>query len=750
MKRALLSALMIFTLTVTESAVSADRSPSPAVRARFDLASVSGAPFPSDLYTVADRRNRTGRRVNLPLPDCSTRPSDCNDLAVVNTLDGFNLMPRISIPFDGPITPSTVSTSSVYLVELAQERCPRSGHRACRGRHEGGETIVANTVGINQVVWDPETLTLHVESDQVLRQTARYAVIVTDGILDTSGRRVKASHEFKRFVDLDDDDDDDSKLGDELKEYRRALIAALKALKAVGVSRKDVVAASVFTTQTATATLENVRDFLKGSPLPAPVNFAIGPGGSRAVFARSSIQTITFRQQMSTTSFVNAAVPLAVLNAYTDGVVDTIAWGTFVSPQFVDSNPVMTPHGTLGGVPTQLSDATLEFVLFVPTGTRPAAGWPVAFLGHGGTTNIHTAAVWNFASSLAAHGFASIAINAIGRGFGPLGTLRILLTNGTTVEINAGGRTIDQDGNGVYVNQEGAAALAPNLIVGQRDSVRQVAIDYMQLVRVIQAGFDVDDDGSFDLDASNMMFLGNSFAVGYEMCFLAVEPDVRIAAVGSPGGLPGRNDLLSMRPSGRTMVGTALDARNPSLLNAADGLTSLGGIPATAPFYNENLPLRDLAPVTNTIPGAMAIQEYFDRIEWVQASSDAATQAPHLEFEPLTGVPAKSILVLYAKGDMTAPNPRTTALVRAGVLREKTIFFRNDIAFAESPAVPKDPHTFLQPLTTAGIPGEVARGGQTTIAQFFVSGGTTINQPEPVRFFEFPIQILPENYSYIP
>ena len=735
MKRALLSVLMIFTFAVTVSAVRADRPPSPAVHARFDLASVSGAPFPSDLYTVADPRNRTGRRVNLPLPVCSTHPSDCDDLAVVNTMDGFNLMPRISVPFDGHIDPESVSSKSIFIVELAQD---------------GKKAIVGNPVGVNQVVWDPETLTLHVESDQVLRQTARYAAIVTDGILDTSGRRVKASHEFKRFVDHDDD----SKLGDEPKEYRGVLIAALKALKAVGVHRKDVVVASVFTTVTATATLENVRDYLKGSPSPAPANFAIGPGGSRAVFARTSIQSITFRQQMSTTSFVNAAVPLAVLNAYSAGVVDTIAWGTFVSPQFVNSNPVMTPHGTLGGVPMQLSDATLEFVLFVPTGTRPAAGWPVAFLGHGGTTNIHTAAVWNFASSLAAHGFASIAINAIGRGFGPLGTLRILLTNGTTVEINAGGRTIDQDGNGIYVNQEGAAALAPNLIVGQRDSVRQVAIDYMQLVRVIQAGIDVDNDGSPDLDASNMVFLGNSFAVGYEMCFLAVEPDVGIAAVGSPGGLPGRNDLLSMRPSGRTMVGTALAARIPSLQNAADGLTSLGGIPATAPFYNENLPLRDLAPLTNTIPGAMAIQEYFDRIEWVQASSDAATQAPHLEFEPLTGVPAKAILVLYAKGDMTAPNPRTTALVRAGLLREKTIFYRNDIAFAEDPTVPKtvpkDPHTFLQPLATAGITGQIARGGQATIAQFFVSGGTTISHPEPARFFEFPIQVLPEDFSFIP
>ena len=726
MKRALPSALMIFTLTS-----SAWAQPSPVVHTRFDLASVSGAPFPTDLYTIADPRNRTGRRVNLPLPDCSTRPSDCNDLAVVNTMDGFNLMPRISVPFDGDIDPGSVSSKSIFIVELAQE---------------GEKAIVGNPVGINQVVWDPATLTLHVESDEVLRQTARYAVIVTNGIRDMSGQPVQASDAFDDFRHDLNYGQTKSK---ELKEYRKALITTLAAVERLGVSKRDVVALSVFTTQSATATLENIRDYLKRLPPPAPANFAIGPDKSRAVFAVSSLQTITFRQQMSTISFVNAAVPLAVLNAYTAGVVGTVAWGTFVSPQFIDSNAVMTTHGTLE-MPSQLSEATLEFVLFVPSGTRPAAGWPVAFLGHGGTTNIHTAAVWNFASSLAAHGFASIAINAIGRGFGPQGTLIIKKTDGTTVEINAGGRTIDQDGNGIYVNQEGAAALAPYLIVGQRDSVRQVAIDYMQLVRVIQAGIDVDDDGSFDLDASKMVFLGNSFAVGYEMCFLAVEPDVGIAAVGSPGGLPGRNDLLSMRPSGRTMVGTALAARTPSLLNAEYGLTSLGGIPVTAPFYNENIPLRDLPPVINNIPGAMAIQEYFDRIEWVQAASDAATQAPHLEFEPLTGVPAKSILVLYAKGDMTAPNPRTTALVRAGVLREKTIFFRNDIAFAEDPTVSKDPHTFLQPLTTAGVAGQVARGGQTTIAEFFVSGGATINQPQPARFFEFPIVVMPEDYSYIP
>jgi hypothetical protein len=51
--------------------------------------------------------------------------------------------------------------------------------------------------------------------------------------------------------------------------------------------------ASAFTTQSANATLESVRDYLKGSPPPPPAKFAIGPGGSRAVFAVSSIRPLS-------------------------------------------------------------------------------------------------------------------------------------------------------------------------------------------------------------------------------------------------------------------------------------------------------------------------------------------------------------------------------------------------------------------------------------------------------------------------
>src|SRR5260370_1248688 len=72
------------------------------VRALFDLSTPTSGPFPSNWFSVADDTQNTGRRVNMPLPDPTTHASDYQDAQVLNTLDGFNLQPRLSIPFAGP------------------------------------------------------------------------------------------------------------------------------------------------------------------------------------------------------------------------------------------------------------------------------------------------------------------------------------------------------------------------------------------------------------------------------------------------------------------------------------------------------------------------------------------------------------------------------------------------------------------------------------------------------------------------
>jgi Bacterial Ig-like domain len=204
------------------------------VHARFDLSNPHTGPFPSDYFTVADAGNDTGRRLNLPYPDCGFYKSDCQDLETVNTLDGFGLQTRISIPFDGPIDPASASSQTVFSIGLPS---------TFAGGSEGG-----SIVGINQIVWDSTTVTLHVESDALLEQHQRYALIVTRGVLDTTGKPVQASEAFRHLSP------------DVPLWYRHQLLEALHAASRLGVKKQDVVAASVYTTQSVTSVMERIRD----------------------------------------------------------------------------------------------------------------------------------------------------------------------------------------------------------------------------------------------------------------------------------------------------------------------------------------------------------------------------------------------------------------------------------------------------------------------------------------------------------
>jgi hypothetical protein len=373
----------------------------------------------------------------------------------------------------------------------------------------------------------------------------------------------------------------------------------------------------------------------------------------------------------------------------------------------------------------------------------------------------------NLAATMAAHGIATIGINAAGYGFGPLGPLGVELTDGGTVTFASGGRGIDQNGDGIFDNGEGTAATSPRSIIGQRDSQRQTAADFMQLVRVIQVGVDVDGDSVPDLDPSRIYYLGGSQGGAYGIPFLAIEPSVGVGIAAYPGGLAGRIDLQRLRPANRTNVGAVLAARIPSLVNAP-GITALDGVSVSAPYFNENMPLRDgaplpvrladgtsqviLSPVSNTVAGAMEIQELFDNWAWAAQSGDAAAFAAHLRKDPLPGVPAKSVIIQFGKGDQTAPNPRITAILRAGDLADRATYYRNDLAHAEDSNVPKNPHGFLENIRNPDpLVAAIALGAQEQAGTFFASEGTEVIHPEPPRFFETPIQgPLPEDLNFIP
>jgi dienelactone hydrolase len=646
-------------------------------------ATSAGQPFPSDLYTQRDTTQVTHLRVDLPTPNCTTHPSDCADIAVLNTLDGFNIQPRISVPFSGPIKLSTVSSSTVFLV----------------GEHH-------EVVGINQIEWEPAVNTLHFESDQQLAQDETYVLVVTQGVQDADG------HPLAPLVLTHNPHD----------RYANALEDALPDVLAGPAGPVGVAALSIFTTQSIDATSKRIRNQLHDGRL----SFALGTNGERTVFPLSSTTGISLRRQNGTATFALSDLPLAALQIY-PGSVSAVAFGSYSSPDYENADEVIPLAGTRVGVPAVQSINQLGFTLFIPSGPKPSGGWPVAIFGHG-FTDSKDGAPWAVASSLAHAGIATIAINVVGHGGGALGTYTVTRTDGSSVTLPSGGRGIDQDHNGMIDSTEGVSAIGALQLVGNRDGLRQTVIDLMQLVRDLKHGVDIDGDHHDDLSSSRIYYAGQSFGGIYGVQLLGLEPDIRAGVPNVAGG-----SIIEVARLGgfRILVGIALLTRTPPLYNAVPN----------PPFYtsfNENMPLRNLAPVVDTVPGASAIQSLLDQTEWAQQSANPAAYAPFID---------TPVIMQFARGDMTVPNPTTSAILRAGGLASRATLFRNDLAHADF-GTSTNPHTFLTNITGAGA--LFAIEAQAQIATFFASdGATTIDPDGPGKYFETPTSIVPEDLGFI-
>jgi hypothetical protein len=665
----------------------------------------AGQPSPSNLQTTIDLTQLTGLRVALPKPDCAVRVSDCQDIDVLNTLDGFNVDARVSIPFSGPIDLGTVTPSTVFLVDLS------GGHHP-----------------LDRLVWTAATNTLHGNPQTYLDQHTPYLLVATDGVKAADGSNLAPA-------DLTIGHGGD--LGTRL--YRTALVAALRLTHQ---STSHVVAASLFTTQSVTSLLEKVRRQIDAST-PAPATFAIGTGGERAVFANSSITSVTTHRQIGTATFADSTLPFSAIPIpLFPGAIGTTAYGSFTSPDYENAQKTIPAIGTgFFSSPAPQGTNTLDFNLWLPSGAEPAGGWPVAIVGHGFTDSKQGFPIAT-ATTLAHYGIATIAINVVGHGGGPLGTITVTRNDGLPVTFSAGGRGIDQNGDTKIDNTEGVSAVAPFTAVGNRDGLRQTVIDLMQLVRVIQVGMDVNGDGSPDLDASRISYFGQSFGGIYGTTFMAVEPDVHAGVVNVPGG--SISEIARLSPSFRPLVGIGLITRAPSLYNAIPNafLTS----------FVENMPLSGAAPLVDLVPGADAIQSYVDQQIWAQTPADPVAYASHVRAQPLFGASPKAIIVQFAKGDQTVPNPTASALIRAGGLQDRATFFRNDLAFAGIAGYTlKNPHTFLSNLSDAAQ-APLAVAAQQQIGVFLSSGGTTTIDPDGAGpFFETPIAgPLPEGLNFIP
>ena len=175
-------------------------------------------------------------------------------------------------------------------------------------------------------------------------------------------------------------------------------------------------------------------------------------------------------------------------------------------------------------------------------------------------------------------------------------------------------------------------------------------------------------------------------------------------------------DITRWSPDYNSLAQGLVAGTVPSLLNAGTG-------------YNENYVLRDQPAKINDVAGAIAIQNFFEQLNWLQTSGDPLSYAPHLTLTPLTNVPVKAALFTYAVGDAQVPNPQGSALIRAAGMFNTSTLYRADLAAPVLAPLccklPPNNHNFLfnfgSPATSI-----VAEAAQQQMAEFLASAGATI------------------------
>jgi len=132
--------------------------------------------FPSNATTVFDPAQRTLLRVNLPLPDCAARPTDCNTVRQLNQLDGFDLDPRIALRFNRPVDPAAVAAGS-FLFSFGGPR-----------------------IGLDRVVYDAATNTVYAHPKDQLQPGSTYLLL--SGLGGTGRGGLPAGLGFSVFTTL--------------------------------------------------------------------------------------------------------------------------------------------------------------------------------------------------------------------------------------------------------------------------------------------------------------------------------------------------------------------------------------------------------------------------------------------------------------------------------------------------------------------------------------------------------------------
>ena len=665
--------------------------------------------FPSNFFSVRDARQRTGRRVRFrkgrdyPIvggvlkPGCTAATySICDGYAELNRLDGFDLQPRVIVPFTGSIRLGSVNDKNFFITDKKNR-------------------FVS---GLRQLTFDPATKILAGISDRQLREGRRHLVHVRSGIRGAGGKRIDACGgecvvPFKTRT-----------ASAELIRIRKSmdlpLASARNAYRLAGFpnAAKSTASRKIGFTQNGKANV-----FLAASVKPSvadPIN---------GMVRNDQVKP----NPKAPGAFESEAVP----NLIAPAAAGYFAFGSFLSPryQFASKSAHVDRRygdgngrtdGEIAPVPTRRTAKPygadrLGVIAVTPNPATHPPPWPAAVYGPGFTRSKYD--IFVSADYNASRGIVTIATDPAGHAYGHSSTTTVT-ANGVTRTFRSYGRGRDLDGDGEIGNglndgvrptghvRPGKKVALPSHkpVDGLRSGLQQTVIDNMALGRALKAGLDIPGVGKHLVDPDRIYYYGISFGGIYGTMLMGTDPLFRRGLLNVPGGPIVDIARLS---SFRGDLATVLEQSKPNYLNGGPGNDG----------FTEDLPLRSEGPKVIEHRGAFELQDLFAASNWYDRSGSPETFAPRIRLRPDRAwrTRPKQVAFQIAYGDGTVPNVTSGTLLRAGALFDRVTYYRND----RTPTYDSDPHGFLADPSIAG-----RTAGQQQLGEFLATGQLMNTNPE--------------------
>ena len=667
--------------------------------------------FPDDAFTVSDPSMRTGRRVDFvrgvdyPVVNGSVQPkcdssdfSICDAFAELDQLDGFDLQPRVTVPFTGAINLASVDDGDFYITDS-------SG------------TYVS---GMRQLTFDPTTNTLAGISDKLLREDTRYRIHITSGVHDSAGNAISACGDGGCSVPFTT-----RSASNDLTGIRKAMDLPLS-------DPHNAYAQAGFP-GAATSTDSRKASFVQnGNP---DVFLAASVAPSLAEPLNGIVRTD--QQRVDTgdpQAFAASAVPVLI----PPGGAGYYAFGSYLSPRYQyasasahqdDANG--NTDGVIPRIPTTQTPVPfgydrLGIIVVTPNPAVFPPPWPAAIYGPGFTRSKYD--IFVTADYNASLGVLTVATDPSGHGFGPQSTTTVT-SNGAPTTFLSYGRARDLDGDGVladglndgvgptaHVQPGGSFLPSHKPLDGLQSGLVQTVVDDMALGRSLAAGLDIPGIGNGLVKPSQIMYYGLSFGGIYGTMLMGTDPLFHQGLLNVPGGPIVDIARLS---EFRGDLATTISHGRPNLLNGGPGLNG----------FTEDLPLRNDPPEVIQHKGAAQLQELFGETNWFDRSGSPETFAPRIRLRPDDAWASnpKNVVFQSAYGDGTVPNPTAGNLYRAGDLFDVVVYYRND----KTPTYSSNPHGWLADPTLAG-----RTSGEQQLGAFLATGKLVQTNP---AWLEVPV-----------